>query len=641
MIAKRTCVVLFFTAALGNPLTLVFGQTKSSTAVSTLSDRYPGVQIRTGEDGSVAIFGPAMSPAATAQKAAALFFEQHAGVFGVPDLDLRLAWKADLGSGKGMVLAYQQYLGGLPVEYGIARVLIRSGPAHAVTYAAARVSAQRLPFEPDMISGNAARDTLRLQPGNEALSRWSAPELVMYAGEPETGRRDPARAWKISAITDRNDQPRAWTFFVNAANGRLIFSRNEIYEGGQIAGHVSGLATPGTLPDTAANPPISTPLSNLFVRDLLGNLAMTESDGSFSLLGDGSETSLSAVLAGPFVEVRDPGNQPAFLTQPASPPGPADFVFNSVPSEVTTAQVNALVQVNATHDFYKRYQPDFDRLDLPVTANVNLTSLSCNAFFTPVGLSVNFFASDNQCVNSAYSTVVNHEFGHFIVNQLRLAQGSFGEGFADTVAIMMHDNPIVGADFFGPGTFVRDIAGANQQFPCSSEIHTCGQVLAGAWWDIKLNLQETLGDPAGLELARQLFTDWSQITLGGRLRNAAHPGTPPEVLIVDDNDADLSNGTPHTAEICDAFAAHNISCPGVLNCGSLSMRVACRRGTISASVTGEPNALITLVLDGITRQSETTSGLGRGFLRFPNAGSGQHQICVDGCDLSCRTVTCR
>ena len=36
-----------------------------------------------------------------------------------------------------------------------------------------------------------------------------------------------------------------------------------------------------------------------------------------------------------------------------------------------------------------------------------------------------------------------------------------------------------------------------------------------------------------------------------------------EVLTVDDDDGDLGDGTPHYAEICAAFAAHSIDCPGV------------------------------------------------------------------------------
>lgn len=632
--------ILFFTASiLAGFLSRSAGaQTKDSRIIRDLRSRFPGVQVRMADDGATTIFGRRMTTAATPDKAAALFLDEFRDAFGVPDPELRLEWQADLGSGKGTVFAYRQFIDGLPVEHGIARVFVSVQSRNAVIYAAGRLTAPR-GFEPGQVSGESARTRMRSLPDHAQLSRWSEPELVIYAGEREIGSRTPMRAWKITATTDRADEPHAVSFYVNAATGRLLFARNEIYHGVPISGHVSGLATPGVLPDNASNPPLQTPLADLFLTLDLENIGTTNSDGNFSIDGDGSEIALSARLVGPFAEVRDTGSQPPLLTQSVAPPGPADFLFNVSPTESTTAQVNAFLYTNRTREFYTRYQPDFLELDRVVTANVNMTTLSCNAFFTPIGLSINFFAADDRCVNTAFSSVIIHEYGHFIVNQLRLAQGSFGEGFADTVAILMQDDPIVGHDFFGPGTFVRDTVGANEQYPCRSENHVCGQVLAGIWWDIKENLQSSLGNEQGLETARQLFTDWSLITLGGRFKNSAHPGTPSEVLTTDDDDGDLANGTPHFEEICSAFAAHGISCSNVADCDSLRMRVSCRRGTVSAVVHTAPNASMTVVLDGAIRQI-STSDTGRALVRFHNVSGGDHEICIAGCEESCRTVTC-
>jgi hypothetical protein len=160
--------------------------------------------------------------------------------------------------------------------------------------------------------------------------------------------------------------------------------------------------------------------------------------------------------------------------------------------------------------------------------------------------------------------VISHEYGHFVVSELALAQGAFGEGFGDTLALMIHNDPIVGRNFCGSGCHVRNIVSANQQYPCASgAIHTCGQILAGVWWDIKLNLEATHGTTPGLEMTRQLFVDWSAITSGGQSLNSAHEQTAIEALTVDDDDANLNNGTPNYADICDGFAQHNIPCPEI------------------------------------------------------------------------------
>lgn len=639
---RRALGVLFFT--MGIPLhswmAAASGQEKGGGRLSDLALSYPNVRMHVAEDGVVAIYGRPMSRGATSDKAASHFLKEFGAVLGAAEDQLQLEWKVSLGSGRGTVFSYRQVIGGVPVEWGMARVLVSPDAPYSVQYAAGRLVRSPAFFEPDQVAGEAARAGLRARVENLDLTRWFEPELVIYAGEPDRGRREPVRAWKISAMSERLDSPKAMTFFVSAATGRLLFARDEIYHGTPITGHISGLATPGLRPDTPANPPVETPLASLFVRESDGLIATTGLDGAFVLDGAGAQTTLRAELAGPWVDVRDMSHPPEIIKQPAIPPGPVHLLFNSTPNEFSTAHINAVLHTNLTHDFFKYYQPDFTELDRPVTANVNLSLLTCNAFFTPVGLSINFVVAGDGCVNTSYSSVVKHEYGHLVVNQLRLSQGAFGEGYSDTVSILMHDDPVVGRDFFGPGTFVRHIELANRQYPCSSEIHVCGMVIAGIWWDIKKNLQASLGPAEGLERTHQLFTDWSLITTGGRLRNSAHPGTPIEVLTVDDDDGDLLNGTPNQSEICTAFQAHNLPCSSTVDCGSVRLRTSCRRGSVSATVNSTPGTLITLVLDGQVAQEVETNRFGRANVRFANAGAGEHQVCVDGCENTCRTVSC-
>jgi hypothetical protein len=257
-------------------------------------------------------------------------------------------------------------------------------------------------------------------------------------------------------------------------------------------------------------------------------------------------------------------------------------------------------------------------------------------------LSLNFFRS-GECVNSAYSTVVSHEYGHFILDRLGLRQEAFGEGFGDCVAILLYDDPVVGRDFFSLGGHVRDIELANKQYPCFSQIHSCGQVLAGVWWDIKLEMQALLGGEVGLEAARQLFTDWAMMTIGVTTgKNSATPLTAIEVLTVDDDDGDISNGTPHFDEICAGFAAHNIGCPG--ECDDVtSLRVSCRSGSsIRAALRSiaPPGSTYTLLIDGGNEASVSIGWLGRGTARWVGVPAGDYEVCVAGCDSICETVTC-
>jgi len=247
-----------------------------------------------------------------------------------------------------------------------------------------------------------------------------------------------------------------------------------------------------------------------------------------------------------------------------TPPGPADLLFASGASQFDVSQVNAFHHTNITHDYIRDRAPEFDAIDLKISANVNDSSLPCNAFYTNQGgHSINFMRELNGCVNSAYSTVVAHEYGHFIVNRLGLAQGAFGEGYSDVCALLIYDTCILGENFFLGGGDIRNPCTANQQYPCGAGAHTCGQVLGGSFIEMRFNLGDTYGSEPGLELARDLHVAWSLITLGGQGGNAAHPTTAIEVLTIDDDDGTLLNGTPNYEDICDAFDQHNVPCPEI------------------------------------------------------------------------------
>ena len=110
--------------------------------------------------------------------------------------------------------------------------------------------------------------------------------------------------------------------------------------------------------------------------------------------------------------------------------------------------------------------------------------------------SLNFYRAGDGCANSAFASVIAHEYGHFIVDRHGLEQGAFGEGYGDTMAVLVYDNPKFGPDFFGPGTLGRDIENADVQYPCSGVPHICGQLLAGVWWDFRLLLEDSIGEDA-------------------------------------------------------------------------------------------------------------------------------------------------
>jgi hypothetical protein len=94
---------------------------------------------------------------------------------------------------------------------------------------------------------------------------------------------------------------------------------------------------------------------------------------------------------------------------------------------------------------------------------------------------------------------------------------------------------------------------------------------------ILIGFREEYGGAEGLEMTRELHVRWMLLTLGSDevcppdIHNTVYndtfqPATPAialEVLMADDDNGDLLDGTPHWEIICAAFAEHGIApgCP--------------------------------------------------------------------------------
>jgi hypothetical protein len=559
--------VIAFAAALATSATVVANPPAGPLPVSTqeVLQRYPGVQAYTDAGRVISLYGHPMNSAATPDQAAAAWLANDSGAFGVPGLTLRPAGVDPVMDGKFTVYAYDQFVLGLPVELGSARVLVLNGTrTSSVVYAAGKLAMPpEAAFAPLNISQSQALWSVRSQPRYKNLDNWGTPQLVAFYGEGDLAAWTAAvRTWKFMGWTTNMANHSAFTFFVDASTGAVLKIRDEVYHD-DVSGTITGRATPGLGPDNAGNPPVATPISSIRVSITGGANAVTNATGAYTITnaGDTPVTVTTALNQGLWTAVVPNLS----LSQSATPPGPADFLFNPTPSENTTGQVNGFVCTTKTHDYFRSRAPSFAALDMALTTNVNL-SQTCNAFFSASGgLSINFFHSGGGCPNSAYSTVVSHEYGHFIVNRRNLAQGAFGEGYGDTNAAMIWDTPIIAQDFFGPGMPIRNLVTDHVQYPCSGEIHFCGEVLAGAWWDIRTNFGNAFGSAPGLEMVRSLEVAWSLVTVGGSGSNSATPQTAIEVLTLDDDDGNLGNGTPNYPLICAGFFNHGIQCPVVTN----------------------------------------------------------------------------
>jgi hypothetical protein len=606
------CLSLIVTVGLSATSTLAVGPADSHLPDATRSvlERTPGLRSHVEAGRVTALYGVPSAAADTAAQSAATWLATSADAWAVPGLDIRPRGNPmDDATGRFTFFSYDQYLDGLRVDGTAARILVMNGAQHHVVYAGSKlVDRPAQGFAVDRITSDEALTSVRGDARYAALTEWTTPEKVVFANSDAVA----ARAWHFYGATSNRSGFEAHSFFVDASSGVLLHVRDEVYNA-EITGMVSGFATPGLVPDSASNPPVSVALPEMRILVDGEPRGFTDRDGRFSFESDPTgEVTVGADLVGRWVRVFSAaGAELSLSTISDVPTVSLDMVFNDNPGQLKTAQVNAALQVTRTHNFLKDRQPEFPGIDIPIHANVNIDDV-CNAFFTPFGLSVNFFRSGFGCANSAFTTIVAHEYGHFAVNSLGLGQGAFGEGYGDSLAILQHDDPVMGRNFRGPGTSIRNIQAANRQYPCSGAAHSCGQVVAGVWWDIKREIQATTGVEEGLEYTRQLFADWSLVTIGGIGSNSAHPQTAIEVLSVDDDDGTICNGTPHFDEICSAFASHGIPCPTL---SALSFAYPEGRPELVT-----PNQTSDLVVEISNLESAPVPGTGKLHYRFGNFG---------------------
>jgi hypothetical protein len=154
---------------------------------------------------------------------------------------------------------------------------------------------------------------------------------------------------------------------------------------------------------------------------------------------------------------------------------------------------------------------------------------------------------------------VYHEYGHFIVESGNSnPSGDYHEGMADVTAALLANDPCLAADFGGEGTGCLRSSYNSESYPCFAGSHQCGQVISGAFWLTKDELDLTIGAGPALDLSRDLYLN--SILLEP---NDINPAVTIDVLTLDDDDPFLFNGTPHYTEIATGFGAKNLDAPAL------------------------------------------------------------------------------
>jgi subtilisin-like proprotein convertase family protein len=563
---------------------------------------HPGVGLMERAGRLTRVYGRAFAHGDDPRAAAAAFLELNTGMFGVAPAQLEpgsiadgietqpLVYDAARGAYKFTLVHYRQQLDGIPVYGADLRLLVRNEPGHPLVWAGSalrelggfEIGRSRLEAlaQPEFVAErfDAAQEAVRrAEPG---VLSFGEPEVVIWAGAD-----DERVAPRLALMFDAGDvEPgREATFkrryVADLDDGELLHSEDRIHH--DISGTVSALVTDGEGADICG-PEVERPLPYVAVTDNSSS-TFSDVDGGFEFPGSAA-VRVDATLDGVFFDVADfLGDVEAISVQ-----APFDLLFNAAnDDEQIRAQSNAYHEANRVRDHVVRFNPDyptFDDTGIPVW--VNRTDGFCpgNAWYSPgdpsspTGYSINFCLSSSTRANTAFSTVIHHEFGHHVVSAGGSGQGQYGEGMGDVMGILLMDSPRLGVGFFNNCNGQLRNAVNSLQYPCDGGIHYCGQVISGSAWSTRNKLAVSEPD--------DYLDVLSNLAINAVLMHSGTLITPQitvDYLVLDDDDDDLLNGTPHYDEINAGFSAHNMAAPPI----ATGMRVSPAASLVAAGSPGD------------------------------------------------------
>ncbi|MGE0548307.1 MAG: hypothetical protein AB7O24_19375 [Kofleriaceae bacterium] len=509
--------------------------------------------------GRGAVFGGAVANAATAETAARQFLAQHIAVLAPGSVisDFELAANKLSRNGDVRSVGFIQRAGGLRVVGGAVgfsfkhdRLIMVSSTA--LPNVAVPALTQRL--APAFVNRRAV-DWLATAGHSVAVkatdSLVASEPVIIPVVRPKIGANVEIsyRVAEQVIVESPSMYDGAWDVWMDAHDATPIARRTRVhYATGQVLYNVPNRYPGGGRSDRPA------PFANHQVN---GASAMSSLDGM--VMWSGSEpATLRPGLSGPFVRVYNDSG--ALLNEMLNLDDGGMLVWNKSTAETADAQLSGFVHTSIIKEFAKtRIDPELEWLDRQMEVYVN-ESGSCNAYSS--GNEIHFLRRGN-CENTALlADVVYHEFGHSlhhfaVIDGVGQFDGAMSEGMSDVLSALMSKDSGLGRGFYMSNAPLRELNPQNDKVwpdDVTGEVHDDGEIIGGTMWDTWKALEQKLGEQAAYEKMLDIY-------YGVLQRGSDIPSAYAEALVADDDDGDITNGTPNQCEIQTVFGKHGLADP--------------------------------------------------------------------------------
>ena len=556
--------------------------TDSALALNQFKAANTKAVILQNEAGGIrALYSPGMSHGGTASDSARNYVAEWGDMHGItPDQiqpietieEVPLQYDRVTGTYGLTLFNYEQTVSGIPVHDTRLMTLVKNEPGYPVIHIKADLKPLK-GWTPGPIANDAVSSVSALQAGSrflgEKVTLSEEPTLVVFAGG-EQVTEDPVlcMSFEITAGSKADDTYKKWLLLTSVETGEVIYQQNLILNCGMncasvaqalgnmsvgdVSGQTTSLATDGSGADICESESFYG-MPHIFVSGSNGQNVIADANGNWEMPSNGNVT-VSSSFAGQYFVVNNEAGSEANFSTSVSDGGTAELQ-NTDTSEYVLAEANAYLHLNLIRDFVLSYNPSYPVISTQtqMPANVNLGS-SCNAYYD--GGSTNYYIESGGCSNTSFSVIIHHEYGHHLVNTAGSGQNEYGEGMGDVMSVLMSGDAQLARGFFTNdcANGIRN-ADNNCQYQasgcssCGSAIHSCGQLISGVVWDL-LELM-----PDDFDTAARIVIDSLPLHDGTSIDGAILL----DYLILDDDDGDLSNGTPNSDKIYNAFGQHGIN----------------------------------------------------------------------------------
>lgn len=464
-------------------------------------------------------------------------FEARPDVLGVPLKSLVLGRSGYVETQDAWVVHFDQVIPGttIPVWRAGVRVRIKSGKLIGFGVDT-HTDVENISSQPSIPAIEAKRIAVQSGPASNGSVHTEKKARLVVLPIDEGVALTPALVWEVRSKTK---QPKGhWVSFVDAHTGAFLHVYNEVR-------FFSGSAS--------AEHDVRTVNGDMAVSALRGLRVQTDDAASYSDDAGAWALDVEDVPRGDFVgeylRLRNEGGPDAEFEMLSG-----DLTFTA--EDASQAELDTWVFQSQIRDWALQYAPGLTLSGIRLEVNVNLPE-TCNAYFDGT---INFYQAGGGCNNTGRIADVSfHEWGHGF-HYYNLVSGSFdgsiSEGIGDIVSALNTGDAVISPYFFTSGGGIRELE-SDRVYPDDwvNEVHEDGLIFGGTIWDLWEILEEDLGDELAYDTVNTLLVEATKA-------GPTIPQSFEEFLAADDDNGDLSDGTPNSCALIEAFSRHGLGPAG-------------------------------------------------------------------------------